>query len=358
VSPTTIPPDTSGGTLTVKVDRSVPVGSTAEFDVVATPDGQARPVSTSLFIRVGSLLLATQTNVQFTVPADVHAVTLKAWGAGGGGGAGYRASGVTSNGGFGGGGGFARASVAVDQGAVLDVTVGSAGLGTWLGSGGGGGYSAVKDGKSIIVIAGAGGGGAAANDCYADPSGAGGAGGGAAGQNGVPNSLIDETPGKGGTPTAGGASGSCYLACSSQPTMGDSLRGGNGGGLLYPNTGVGGMPGGGAGAWCEIDMLDAGGAGGGGGGGLFGGGGGGGSSTGGTRGMGGGGGSSYAIPSATSVSLIAGSGMLPGGTTDLDYQYSKNVGVGGTGGLGYPCPGLRVAGIPGMGGLVVVRVAD
>ncbi|TNF30989.1 MAG: hypothetical protein EP329_12940, partial [Deltaproteobacteria bacterium] len=88
---------------------------------------------------------------QFTVPADVTEVTVRAWGAGGGGGSATPGA----------AGGYAQATLSVTQGDVLTVVVGGRGIAQAVGDGaipggyGGGGYSGVP---YTVEIGGSGGG--------------------------------------------------------------------------------------------------------------------------------------------------------------------------------------------------------
>jgi len=96
----------------------------------------------------------------FKVPVGVTNLTVKAWGAGGGAGAG----GLTSFGGDGAGGGFVQGDLSVVPNEDLTVKVGGGGEGgkfaSPAGAGGGGGLSGVFRTSTPLAIAGAGGGGA------------------------------------------------------------------------------------------------------------------------------------------------------------------------------------------------------
>ena len=214
----------------------------------------------------------------FVVPPYVTRLTVTARGAEGGSGATYsnpRTPGL---------GGTTVATIPVTPGETLSINVGGAGgaggasndpfftipptAGAGGFNGGGGGGSDVRQGGSALskrVVVAGGGGGGSSNGLGAS----GGNGGASTGQAGIDG---DAGGGKGGSGTAGGT-------------------GGTGGGL----PGVSGTGGNGGGAVTS--------AGGGGGGGYFGGGGGGGSSGG---GGGGGGGSSFAISTATGVTMTQG----------------------------------------------------
>ncbi|MGZ3721569.1 MAG: hypothetical protein ACXVA9_01480 [Bdellovibrionales bacterium] len=240
----------------------------------------------------------------FTVPAGCTTITVKAWGAGGGGGASI--DGVLI-GGYGGGGGFAQASINTVGGTVFNIFVGDGGPGgttpppTDVCSGGGGGYTAVIQAGVYQVIAAGGGGGGGA---IGDPGGGGGGGGGLDGEFG--GTTTDTVMGP--SVVIGGAPGTSAGAGAGSPGRGGVWTGTNGLVLLGGNgfspacTVPGGVPGGGIGAW-----------GGGGGGGLYGGGGGGGN----LGDTGGGGGAGYVIgpPSL----LIAATLNAPGNIADADY---------------------------------------
>ena len=238
----------------------------------------------------------------FIVPTGVTSITIKVWGAGGGG---YPNEA--------GGGGFAQATFSVTPGQSLNVLVGGAGGGGWgcFGGvapspgglngggeggyghgtdttntyygpgGGGGGYSAVKNNSVFLIQAGGGGGG---GTCGA---GDGGAGGGISGLAGT--SVGQSGGGHGGTNTTAGAGG--FISGGRAGTAGSGNNGGKGG--SYRNGGGGG------------------------GGGHFGGGGGGADGWGSAYGGGGGGGSAYVT--GTSTIMTAGSGSTPGNNMDPDY---------------------------------------
>jgi hypothetical protein len=179
----------------------------------------------------------------YVVPAGVTYVSIKAWGAGGGGGF------ATS---WGGGGGFITGDLVVHPGDVLRVRVGGAGRfssaspstardypttgagfsayggggDTWVtGNGGqGGGRSEVETATSEIMIAGGGGGGSDGNTGYGALSGGGGGGGTGVGPN------------PGGYANQGGRAG----AAGDTPQGGGGGGGWNGGGPGHVNGGGGG----------------------------------------------------------------------------------------------------------------------
>ncbi|HEY8029351.1 MAG TPA: hypothetical protein VIE38_07555, partial [Gaiellaceae bacterium] len=236
-----------------------------------------------LGVRVGSLLVATDTSTTVTVPAYATGVVLKAWGAGGGAGNSSIATGTQKDGANGGAGGFASATFLLPNlgGATLTLTVGAGGQATsvngYLVSGGGGGHSlisfGVSSGSQVLLVAGGGGGGSAGFSsrdsigCSFGNNGGTGAGGGGGDAEpiGTPNRSATGT-----APGAAGAGGS---------TAGGSLQGGSGN--LAAGSVAGGAPGGGSGGFGADDCPLGAGAGagqlrgGGGGGGWFGGGGGG-----------------------------------------------------------------------------------
>ncbi|MDD5197883.1 MAG: glycine-rich protein [Candidatus Gracilibacteria bacterium] len=249
----------------------------------------------------------TSTNQSWNVPAGCTQITVKAWGAGGAGSAGYYGDS------YGGGGGYSTTTVSVTPGEIITVIVGGGGAAypnattgayggggtspngiTYQGGGGGGGRSAIRRVSTELVTAGGGGGGGTPSAYI----GTGGAGGGAVGANGGHNI---NNYGLGGTQSAGGAGGT------NGGGAGLQFQGGAGGG----NTNY---------------------AGGGGGGGYYGGGGAGGDN--GNGGGGGGGGSGY-VPSGTTT---AGFSTTPGNNGDTDYPGSPiGVGRGGStnGGNGF-----------------------
>ncbi|MCU7614279.1 Ig-like domain-containing protein [Chryseobacterium sp. GMJ5] len=251
----------------------------------------------------------------FTVPAGVTSITMKVWGAGGGG----INHGYYDYTGGGGAGGYTTAKMTVTPGQVLSVRVGQQGAvsstaPTYGGGGGGGaklssfgngangssggGYSGIFIGSTPVIIAGGGGGASQGADSSPYP-GAGG-GGGLVGGGGA------AYVGGGGTQSAGGAG----AGPGDGPGMaGSAYTGGRGGNAVQqfspfnPGSNEGG---------------------GGGGGGYYGGGGG--ASQGSNYNGGGGGGSSYiGYPGLISPSTIAGEngygasdGARPGNYSDLD----------------------------------------
>ncbi len=259
--------------------------------------------------------------VTVAAPAGASSVTLKVWGAGGGG----LDNGPTQ----GGGGGYASQTFSVTAGEALTIQVGGAGAnggpygqtsvpgGAGYGAGGGspgqgwhggggGGASAVFAGSTLLVVAG-GGGGAGGAIGYASGGAGGSADGLAGGTCGTPASH---------SAGAGGLSGD---------------HGGKGG-AGFPGSGLAGGDGstapgaGGAGGVCSSGD----GLGGGGGGGYVGGGGGGGGGSC-LGGGGGGGGSSYlSSTGATGQAIsLAGNGADPGNSADPDLPPGAAEGGGG-----------------------------
>jgi len=234
----------------------------------------------------------------FTVPSNVHQITVKLWGAGGAGG-----NYVFND--IGGGGGFASAVLNVNPGEQYSIIVGGGGLtgagpGAYGGGGAkdcgiggrGGGRSAIRNALNIeLITAGAGGGGGGVGQ--ADQTG----GHGGGGLSGEPDNNLPYGGGAG-TQTEGGIGGH------RKPTDPN------------PNNGVG-EPGGlyfGGKANCYDNGYN-----GSGGGGYYGGG------SGTDYGDGAGGGGSSFIPDGGTT--IAASSNIPGNISDEDY--ADNAGYGG-----------------------------
>jgi hypothetical protein len=210
-------------------------------------------------------------------------MTIKAWGAGGGGG--YFSDG--GNSGQGGAGGFTKGSIFLATGTSLYIVVGSGGLASSAasvapsagGNGGGegegskiggqgGGFSGVFLGSSssdvsqanAVLIAGGGGGGSSFDRTGEDESGGG--GGGLQGADGVnpPNA------GGGGTQTAGGTAASGVDENGIAFNPGTALQGGagqSGNGMRSGGGGGGYFGGGGGGSKGGADAEETGGGGGG-----------------------------------------------------------------------------------------------
>jgi len=185
----------------------------------------------------------TGTDQSFTVPAGVTSITIKMWGAGGGGGNndpnGYPA----------GAGGYATGTLSVSAGQVYTIIVGQGGVtlgASTYGGGGnggfaegaGGGRSAIRLSTTELMTPGGAGGGTTGVNAFAIQGGLGGsqsAGGGAGtgGYTGLPGTQYTG----GGAPTWGG--GGWYGGVSGAADAG--FYGGGGGGSSYiGGTGVSG----------------------------------------------------------------------------------------------------------------------
>ncbi|HLP52407.1 MAG TPA: glycine-rich protein, partial [Chitinophagales bacterium] len=198
----------------------------------------------------------TGADQSYTVPAGVTSITVKMWGAGGGGGF----FGGWTFGWSGGAGGYTQGTLAVTGGQVLTVIVGGGGVGAFqynntttssYGGGAsacnpggtdcryggqGGGRSAIRNGGTELMTAGGGGGGGASRN--ASLASYGGAGGGTLGQDGSAE-QVHWCKGIGGSQTVGGSGG----ACNSVGSAGTQFAGGRAG---PSNQGYGG---GGGGGW-------------------------------------------------------------------------------------------------------------
>lgn len=293
--------------------------------------------STSLPVRVGSLLVATDADAIVTLPPYAKGVVIKVWAAGGGAGSTAMAGGPAVNGAVGGAGGFASAVFPIDAPTATPLTlvVGTGGgvSTSRAAGGGGGGYSMVSRGSDVLVVAGGGGGGGGAFyyrdsfTCAFNGSGGVGAAGGGGDAQPTVSSNYSATRTAPGAPGGSGATG------------GAGRQGGNGsgaGGAIV----TGGVPGGGNGGvgvdGCDYVPTTGGG---GGGGGWFGGGGGGPSTVSSYGGQGGGGSGMIADAGADAI-VSAG-----GGTTDFDYA-----GAAGQGGAAGAPPNV------GSKGRIVVRL--
>jgi uncharacterized OsmC-like protein len=252
-------------------------------------------------------------NQTFVVPAGVTSISVKIWGAGGGG------SGGPSSGGS---GAFVKGTLAVTPGQSLVLVVGGAGTysttvlkaggfgggGAGRYGGSGGGYSGIFNSSvsfaNALAIAGGGGGGG-----YHSAITYGGAGGATTATNAGDRTATTFTGGRGATVSAGGAGG----AGTFPGTAGSALTGG-----------AGGVSTGGSSNFF----------GGGGGGGYYGGGGGFGSISSSNYSSGGGGGSSYLGSMTTTTNTI---GVNSNGTTTTATQapgsaesgYVASIGNGG-----------------------------
>jgi hypothetical protein len=183
--------------------------------------------------------------VNFTMPTGCSTLTVEAWGAQGGTGAGY----------VGGLGAYIKGTFTTTGGTIYKVLVGQRGgdNGSYKAGGGGGGSFVTTNANGPILIAGGGGGGGGNSSPGSGQAGqtttSGGNAGGAAGGSG----------GNGGS-TAGGSNGGAGLTgnggisgCSYTPTAPQSfVNGGAGsaGGTCAAGGGYGGFGGGSGGEWC------------------------------------------------------------------------------------------------------------
>jgi len=289
----------------------------------------------------------------FVVPQNVSRITVKSWGAGGGGG---RASTALNQavGGPGGGGGYAQGTITVTPGETLTVYVGGGGIGGTTQSasdsregGGGGGLTGVFRSTTPLIIAGGGGGGGGIGDVGFEDGGAGGGGGGSTGATGLTAPDGGGVGGGGGTQAAGGAGGTGGTAGGTDGEAGETDGRYNGGDGASVTSGTGGGVAGGdlyggAAGTVAASGSDSG-SGGGGGSGYYGGGGGeAGQNTTAGEGAGGGGGGSNYVSGASTTSTQGGtgdaSGTVPGtragGTAanNTDPDYVSPAGNGGQGG--------------------------
>lgn len=236
----------------------------------------------------------------FTVPSGVSKIFVKTWGGGGGGGGMSNCN--TYRAGNGAGGSFASGLIDVSSGEVLTILVGFGGVSTGVF----GGIAGLPGGQGLSSTAGGSGG-----------TGGSGSGIGSAGNGG------------------GGAASGVFRVTASTVGLVVAGGGGAGGGFIYnvgPNGGSASAQGvGGAGNADGTAGASSGAGGGGGGGGATSGGTGGGGGLGGTTG------------NSIGTTIIYGSGMTAGNTSDVDYSSAypstgvpngnETVGVG-TGGQG------------------------
>lgn len=251
-----------------------------------------------------ALFTSPGTTQDFVVPDWVSSVTVKVWGAAGGG------RGTEA----GGGGGFVTGSLAATPGETLTLYVAKGGIaGDGQYGANGGGASAILRGATPLVIS-PGGGGSPSSGIGPLYSG----GGGTTGQTG--------TGAAGGGPGTQASVGSGGVGSRSTGIDGNGHNGGDGGGSgAYTPAPAWGYGTGGRGAYKGGDTGGSGG-----GGGYYGGGGGGCHDSG--IGHGGGGGSAF-VPDGGSTT--AASGSTPGGSDDTDRAgYAGGV-AGGNGDDGY-----------------------
>lgn len=316
---------------------TVDAGPSPMIDAGPSPTTDAGPSDAG-----GRAVFTASGDSTFFVPPGVTRITLLAWGAGGGGGAGTFIAGGA--GGAGGGGGFATGTFDVTPGASLRIRAGGGGAGGASGAdseGGGGGGASVVDNAALMNLltapGGGGGGGVRDRGGAVRPGGVGGAGGGASGVSAPPGGPEG---GGGATATAPGAGGTCGGVCGGTPgRAGVGGRGGDGGDFR------GGTGGGGQGGQRDGGRGGGRAGGGGGGEGLFGGGGGH-SGADGIGSTGGGGGS--ARSTAVDAYLEAGSGVAPGGAARPEL--GVGFGHGGAGGAA----GAAGPGANGEPGRVIV----
>jgi hypothetical protein len=281
----TDPSTGSGGTVGTGIGGSESVGGLGSGPAVEVPP-PVQPISTGY---------TTAGTYYVTVPDGYTSMSVKLWGAGGGG-TRYTSGGTgTISSGTGGGGGFTSGTLGVTPGMTFQVVVGSGGQQSAApfyggpGRGGGtyqgGGYSgiflnSISQANALFVAGGGGGGGITISGGVCTGANSyliAGGGGGLAGVSG--------SGAGGGTQTAGGTGG----------TKGSILQGGS-----------------------SLNVHVDCGVSGGGGGGYFGGGGGSVSSNN-TSGGSGGGGSSFAVASASNVTMEAGTkSSVPANSADPD----------------------------------------
>ena len=235
-------------------------GQTGSFAVTLFAGNIAGTGTATLNLKVASSLSGlTYTNTNsstWTCPANVTALQVEAWGAGGAGGSAYKPISGNAWGGGGAGGAYAkRTNVTVLSGTNYTINVGAGGVSSvtngatvpggnsWFGSGsvtnclamgGGGGQSVVTSGSSIAGAGGTNSSGSSGDIVYQGGNGAVGqsatsAGGGGGGSSGTGSPGASATNSTGATMVDGGGAG------------GDGKSGGNGNGL------AGGLPGGGGG---------------------------------------------------------------------------------------------------------------
>ena len=289
----------------------------------------------------------TGSDINWTVPAGVTSIDVKAWGAGGGGGNPIPGPGATAAG-TGGAGGYTNATLAVTAGETLTLMVGGGGVGAGVGTGGscyfqaeqnaaygggagetcntptgggGGGRSAIRRSSDELLTAGGGGGGGVS--CGGN-SGNGGAGGGTAGQSGTNSGSWEG--GGGGSQSAGGTAGTNFAIPANNTTVDGSQF--QGGGYSSDTFGGGGGGGGyyGGGPGSNGFGSDACIAGSGGGSGYIGG------------------------TGVTNATMLTGSAAVPPNTGDADYTAGTATGGVNTGTSNNGGNGLVVISWAGSGG--------
>jgi gliding motility-associated-like protein len=237
----------TGGTLLT----TLPSGTNYSVSPGANTTYYAEAVSINIGTPTTQTFSYTGGAQTWTVPAGVTSISVDMSGAKGGNQSAY--------GGAGGSGGRLQSTYPVTPGQVLNLFVGGASTSTIGGyngggsgptasttyGGGGGGASDIRIGGTALAnrILVAGGGGGAGTDCFSNTN-PGGAGGGLVGAHGWDCNTQGTTyVGKGGTQSAGGATGTL------SPGTAGSLGTGGNGSATYGGGGGGGYFGGGGGAY-------------------------------------------------------------------------------------------------------------
>ncbi len=177
----------------------------------------------------------------FTVPQGVTEITLKLWGAGGAGGAGFRQGQTNRSGGGGGGGAFRTETISVTPGETISITVGAGGTPvSGSGNSGEGGGSSVLEYDGLTLTASGGDGGENATSGDRGSSGAGG--------SGATDGTFHGGDGADGTQNGGGGGGSSAGTASDGQhadgtTGGAAVAEGGGGGDGATEAGADGSPG-------------------------------------------------------------------------------------------------------------------
>ena len=180
----------------------------------------------------------------WTVPPGVTSIVVEGWGGGGGGG-GSGAFFGTGRGGGGGGGAYAKATISVSPGQILNIIVGSGGIGGNNAIGENGGGSRVVRGGTELISANGGIGGQRGSAVFNTVNGTGGNGGSGAGSTpGVNGGNGTNNFGGSGGGSGGGNGGSAQS--SGNGNNGNSPGGGGGGSVssgVTSNQGGAGGPG-------------------------------------------------------------------------------------------------------------------
>lgn len=147
-------------TLHVDTTASAKTGQDGTVGLLGVGKTTQKTATASFGMRIGSVLVATNTSTTLNVPPYAQTLTIKVWGAGGAGGASVYDSynSIWGTAGLGGAGALASATFDVKGVTSLSLVVGTPGLAEKFG-GGGGGYSAVMNGSDTWIVAGGGGGG-------------------------------------------------------------------------------------------------------------------------------------------------------------------------------------------------------